>query len=48
MKLSFLVLLQKLCQLQKIDGENVQDGQVGTITRQLQQGFEKYIQSHSI
>ena len=32
----------------KIDGENVQDGQVGTITRQLQQGFEKYIQSHSI
>lgn len=32
----------------KIDGENVKDGQVGTITRQLQQGFEKYIQSHSI
>ena len=32
----------------KIDGENVQDGQVGTITRQLQQRFEKYIQSHSI
>lgn len=30
-----------------IDGEPVADGKVGRITRQLQKGFEKYIQSHS-
>ncbi|MCO4330533.1 D-amino-acid transaminase [Staphylococcus hyicus] len=30
-----------------IDGEPVSDGRVGRITRQLQKGFEKYIQSHS-
>ncbi|MCO4328122.1 D-amino-acid transaminase [Staphylococcus hyicus] len=30
-----------------IDGEPVSDGKVGRITRQLQKGFEKYIQSHS-
>ncbi|MEI5740762.1 hypothetical protein QUC76_18200, partial [Staphylococcus aureus] len=24
------------------------DGKVGPITRQLQEGFEKYIESHSI
>ncbi|UEX90931.1 D-amino-acid transaminase [Staphylococcus ratti] len=31
----------------KIDGEDVADGKVGDITRRLQAGFEKYIQSHS-
>lgn len=31
----------------KIDGELVKDGQVGPITRRLQEGFERYIRSHS-
>lgn len=30
-----------------IDGESVNGGQVGPITRQLQEGFERYIASHS-
>ncbi len=33
----------------KLDGEPKLDhGKVGPITRQLQEGFEKYIESHSI
>ncbi|MQH13869.1 D-amino-acid transaminase, partial [Escherichia coli] len=28
----------------KLDGEPVNDGKVGPITRQLQEGFEKYIE----
>ncbi len=32
----------------KIDGEDVNDGNVGAITRQLQKGFERYIDSHSV
>lgn len=31
----------------KIDGESVAEGKVGDLTRILQKGFEKYIQSHS-
>ncbi|QHW36935.1 D-amino-acid transaminase [Staphylococcus ursi] len=31
----------------KIDGELVKDGKVGPITRRLQEGFERYIRSHS-
>ena len=31
----------------KIDGEPVADGKVGEVSRTLQKGFEKYIQSHS-
>ncbi|EGQ3805830.1 D-amino-acid transaminase [Staphylococcus pseudintermedius] len=31
----------------KIDGEVVNDGEVGPITRRLQEGFERYIHSHS-
>ncbi len=27
----------------KLDGEPINDGKVGPITRQLQEGFEKYI-----
>ncbi|AKS66840.1 D-amino-acid transaminase [Staphylococcus coagulans] len=30
-----------------LDGESVNDGKVGPITRQLQKGFERYIRSHS-
>ena len=30
-----------------LDGEAVNDGKVGPITRQLQKGFERYIRSHS-
>ena len=32
----------------KIDGEIVNDGKVGPITKKLQEGFEKYIESKSI
>lgn len=32
----------------KIDGEDVGDGKVGTVTRQLQEGFNQYIETHSI
>ena len=32
----------------KLDGEAVNDGKVGPITRQLQEGFDKYIQEKSI
>ena len=32
----------------KIDGEIVSDGKVGPITKKLQEGFEKYIESKSI
>ncbi|MBL7565019.1 D-amino-acid transaminase [Staphylococcus saccharolyticus] len=32
----------------KLDGENINKGKVGPITRQLQEGFKKYIESHSI
>lgn len=31
----------------KIDGDTLNGGKVGNITRRLQKGFEKYIQSHS-
>ncbi|WP_432371167.1 D-amino-acid transaminase [Staphylococcus chromogenes] len=31
----------------KIDGESVAEGKVGDVSRILQKGFEKYIQSHS-
>ena len=31
----------------KIDGEQVGDGKVGPVTRQLQEGFNKYIESRS-
>ncbi|AVQ33292.1 D-amino-acid transaminase [Staphylococcus muscae] len=31
----------------KIDGEPVNNGEVGPITRKLQEGFDRYIQSHS-
>ncbi|PCF43082.1 D-amino-acid transaminase [Staphylococcus delphini] len=31
----------------KVDGEVVNDGKVGPITRRLQEGFERYIRSHS-
>ncbi|RQX29334.1 D-amino-acid transaminase [Staphylococcus warneri] len=32
----------------KIDGEDVGDGKVGTVTRQLQEEFNQYIETHSI
>ncbi|EKU50261.1 D-amino-acid transaminase [Staphylococcus massiliensis] len=32
----------------KVDGESVNDGKVGPITKQLQEGFDRYIRSHSI
>lgn len=47
MKLLFQVLQLRLPVI-KLDGEPVNDGKVGPITRQLQEGFEKYIESHSI
>ena len=31
----------------KLNGENVGDGQVGSITKSLQEGFNKYIDTHS-
>ncbi|MCS4485313.1 D-amino-acid transaminase [Staphylococcus americanisciuri] len=31
----------------KIDGETVNDGKVGSVTRKLQAGFDRYIESHS-
>ncbi|QLK86286.1 D-amino-acid transaminase [Staphylococcus sp. 17KM0847] len=31
----------------KIDGQVVKDGQVGPVTRKLQKGFDRYIESHS-
>ena len=32
----------------KIDGEQVGDGKVGPVTRQLQEGFNKYIESEVV
>ncbi|MBU5270659.1 D-amino-acid transaminase [Staphylococcus caprae] len=32
----------------KVDGEDIGNGKVGDVTRQLQEGFNKYIKSHSI
>ena len=48
MKLLFQVLQLRLHPVIKLDGEPVNDGKVGPITRQLQEGFEKHIESHSI
>lgn len=31
----------------KLNGENVGDGQVGSITKSLQEGFNRYIDTHS-
>lgn len=38
----------EVMQVIKIDGEDVGDGKVGTVTRQLQEGFNQYIETHSI
>ncbi|CRG03776.1 D-alanine aminotransferase [Streptococcus pneumoniae] len=32
----------------KIDGEDVGNGNVGDVTRQLQDGFNEYIKTHSL
>lgn len=48
MKLLFQITSAEVTPVIKLDGEPVNDGKVGPITRQLQEGFEKYIESHSI
>ena len=47
MKSLFLVHLFEVTPVVKIDGEQVGDGKVGPVTRQLQEGFNKYIESRS-
>lgn len=32
----------------KVDGDDIGNGKVGDVTRKLQEGFNKYIKSHSI
>ena len=47
MPMKSLFLVHLLTPVVKIDGEQVGDGKVGPVTRQLQEGFNKYIESRS-